>query len=105
MNHSTIKCYNRYDYAYEEDNVPQALATLNLNENREDQVFFIGFGASSHMTNTIKLNFAGEKYLMVMLMVIKSHIGIALLETPHGNLRVNDVLVVPNLKKKFFSRR
>ena len=44
-------------------------------------------------------------WVVIMLIVIKSHIGIALLETPHGNLRVNDVLVVPNLKKKFFSRR
>ena len=61
------------------------------------------------MTNTSKLIYAksykGKEKIFVgdthSLQI--THTRTALLQTRHGNLLLNDVLVVPNLKKYFFS--
>ena len=108
-NHSTAVCYHMYDYYGPEDEVPQALAAMNI-EDPTDQQFYADLGATAYMTNTIgnlvqyslyvgydKIYVGDGKGLLI------SHIGNTILKTPHGNLKLNNDLVVPHLKKNLLS--
>ena len=73
-NHSTIKCYTWYDHAYQQDNVPQTLATVNLNENKrnknlyENSKFYHTWPTQVNlfMQNHTKVR---KRYLLVILIV------------------------------------
>uniref|UniRef100_A0A2N9FTS7 Uncharacterized protein n=1 Tax=Fagus sylvatica TaxID=28930 RepID=A0A2N9FTS7_FAGSY len=53
MGHSALKCWYRYDYAYEaNENISQALACTTLSDSHEDTRWYIDTGATSHMTST-----------------------------------------------------
>lgn len=48
-NHTAIKCYSEYDYAYQDEETPQALATMNLNSS--DKFIYADSWATTHMIN------------------------------------------------------
>ena len=48
-NHTAIKCFYRYDYAHQGEEMPEKFAALSLQET--DPSFYADYGASKHMTN------------------------------------------------------
>ncbi|TXG66240.1 hypothetical protein EZV62_007515 [Acer yangbiense] len=48
-NHPAINCWYWFDYSYQSEELPQALAAMALNEN--DLSFYVDVGATSHMFN------------------------------------------------------
>jgi hypothetical protein len=53
MGHSALKCWYRYDYAYEaNENISQALACTTLSDSHDDTRWYTDTGATSHMTST-----------------------------------------------------
>ena len=105
--HSAAECWYRYDYDNEED--PQALAAMNLQENN-DQQFYVDSGATSHMTNNtgnldhVRPYRGNDKIIVGNGQDLNiSHIGSASLNTNHGSLHLNNILGVPKLKKNLLS--
>ncbi|XP_075474740.1 uncharacterized protein LOC142505585 isoform X1 [Primulina tabacum] len=49
-NHLAIECWYRFDYSYQSDDLPQALAAINLNS-ENDPSFYVDSRATAHMTN------------------------------------------------------
>ena len=41
-NHLALDCWNRLDYSYQSEKIPQALAVLALNEEDKDPNFYVG---------------------------------------------------------------
>ena len=109
MNHLAIDCWYRFDYSYQSEEFPQALAALSFNDTN-DHSFYVDSGATSHMTNDPgKLSsikpYKGNDMIYVgdgnSLPI--SHIGDAHVSTKEGNFKLNNVLVVPELKKNLLS--
>ncbi|KAH0776627.1 hypothetical protein KY290_008038 [Solanum tuberosum] len=52
-NHTTIKCFYRWDYSYQVvEDLPQALATVNFQDTQaEDNAMYVDSGATNHRTN------------------------------------------------------
>lgn len=107
--HSAINCWNIFDFSYQSEETPQALAALSLNDTVDD-TFYVDSGATSHMTNNAGklLNpkiYEGPDTIYVgngnELSI--SHIGNAHMFTKHGKLLLKDVLEVPELKKNLLS--
>ncbi|TXG57288.1 hypothetical protein EZV62_018601 [Acer yangbiense] len=103
------KIYKRYDYAHQEEEIPEALAALHIQEGN-DTNFYADSGATTHITNDVgKLSsaqtYTGNDFIYVgngnKLPI--SRTGNALLRTVHGDFNLKDVLVVPKLTKKLLS--
>ncbi|KAH9751421.1 hypothetical protein KPL71_014290 [Citrus sinensis] len=104
-NHSAAVCRHRYDYFTPEEEAPQALTAMNLQDENDPQLY-ADSGATTHMVNsTGKLKkfipYGGSDKIFVgngqSLHI--SHIG----DTTHGKLNLKDILVVPKLKKNLLS--
>lgn len=99
-----MNCWYRFDYSYQPNDLPQALATLNLHSSNDDSIY-VDYGATSHMMNDAgKLSsienykgndmiYVGDGYALPI-----SHVGDACLTTKEGKLKLKNVLVVPGLK-------
>lgn len=107
--HSAINCWYRYDYSYQADDSPQALATFSLNE-QNDNTVYVDSSATSYMTNDPGIlsntkSYAGSDVIFVgngdSLPI--SYVGDVELPTSHGKVPLHDVLVVPALKKNLLS--
>ena len=105
--HSAAECWNRYDTDNEED--LQALAAMNHQDN-SDQQFYVDSGATSHMTNNtgnldhVKPYRGNDKIIVGNGQDLNIlHIGSAYLNTNHGTLHLNNILVVQKLKKSLLS--
>ncbi|GKV50770.1 hypothetical protein SLEP1_g57465 [Rubroshorea leprosula] len=102
--HTALKCWYRFDHAYQSEELPQALATFTVKD--KDENYYVDTGASDNMIfdsgklyykrpyNGNQKVFTGDGTPLHI-----SHIGSASL----GRLKLNDVLVVPNLKKNLIS--
>ncbi|GKU96384.1 hypothetical protein SLEP1_g9625 [Rubroshorea leprosula] len=56
LNHTAMKCFNRFNHSYQEDDIPKALAAITINDNQELE-WHPDTGASVHMIgNSSKLN-------------------------------------------------
>ncbi|KAH0639782.1 hypothetical protein KY285_036368 [Solanum tuberosum] len=79
-NHTALKCFYRWDFSYQAlEDLPRALASVNLNDPIiGDNAVYVDSGASTHMTNS-----SGSGSV--------------------SGLKLNEVLVVPELKKKLLS--
>ncbi|KAH9801961.1 retrovirus-related pol polyprotein from transposon RE2 [Citrus sinensis] len=104
-NHSAAVCRHRYDYFTPEEEAPQALAAMNLQDENDPQLY-ADSGATAHMVNSIgKLKkfipYGGSEKTFVgnCQSLHISHIG----DTTHGKLNLKDILVVPKLKKNLLS--
>ncbi|GKU95409.1 hypothetical protein SLEP1_g8773 [Rubroshorea leprosula] len=69
--HNALKCWYRFDHAYQSEEIPQALAALTIMDDK-DKSTYIDTGVTDHMTSD---------------------------PASIGSLNLNDVLVVPELKK------
>lgn len=97
------KCWYRWDYAYQaHDDIPQVLAAEDV-----DPTLYMDTGASAHITNdpgnlTNLVPYAGSDKITVgdgsCLNI--SHIGDCV---QYRNIKLNDVLVVPKMKKNLVS--
>ncbi|EOY19564.1 Uncharacterized protein TCM_044707 [Theobroma cacao] len=99
-------CQIRFDYSYQFEEIPQALATLSTND-QNDPSFYVDFGATSHMTNdSSKLSYIkpynGNDVIYVgdgnIFPICEVNIN-----TENGQLNLKDVLVVSDLKKNLLS--
>jgi len=104
-NHIATKCYYRYEYSNVEESSQEALTSLYLNDDN-DQNFYVDSGASTHMTNqggnfkNLKPYFGTDKVFVGNGQALPiSHKGKIFLKTTQGKLHLNNTLVVPNLKK------
>lgn len=50
-NHTTLDCWHKFDFSYQTNQIPEVLATINLNEENHDPTFYADLGATSHMAN------------------------------------------------------
>ncbi|GKU93013.1 hypothetical protein SLEP1_g6653 [Rubroshorea leprosula] len=103
--HTALKCWYRFDHAYQSEELPQALAALTMMEDKDPNVY-IDSGATNHMTADpgklyIKRPYHGNQRVFTgdgtPLQI--SHTG----NSSIGPLKLNDILVVPNLKKNLIS--
>ena len=105
-----MDCCNIFDYSYQAEEIPQALATMTLNEEEKDPTFYVDSGATTHITNnpskmTQITPYKGNDAIFVRngeaLRI--SHIGEARLKTKHRDLKLKNLLVVPEIKKILLS--
>ncbi|GLT46299.1 hypothetical protein SLA2020_200620 [Shorea laevis] len=103
--HTALKCWYRFDHAYQSEELPQALATMTLLE-KKDQNTYVDTGATDHMTSDAGKLYTKRPYTGNHKVFTGdgtpldiSHIGSASI----GSLKLNNVLVVPNLKKNLLS--
>ncbi|KAH9648571.1 retrovirus-related pol polyprotein from transposon RE1 [Citrus sinensis] len=106
--HTTIECRRRYDYSHLTEEIPQALAAMNLDAN--DAKLYADSGATTHMVNDPgKISelkpYEGNDAIIVgngdCLNI--SHIGNTSIDTGISKLYLKNVLVVPSLKKNLLS--
>lgn len=109
LNHEAVDCWYRYDYSYQSEDFPQALAALALNDTK-DQSFIVDSGATSHMINDAgNLSYVKTYHGNDVIYVGDgnnipiTHTGDVNVVTSNGNLKLKDVLVVPDLKKNLLS--
>lgn len=88
------------------ENTHEAVAALTVNE-ESDPNFYADSGATTHMTNkggnflNLKPYFGTDTVFVGNGQALPiTHTGKALLKTTQGKLHLNNVLVVPKLKKK-----
>nr|GLL27111.1 hypothetical protein L195_g010371 [Ipomoea trifida] len=104
LNHIALDCWYRFDYSYQSEDLPQALAALTLNNN--DPSFYMDSGATAHMTNNAGMLSYTKPYKGNDVIYVGNgnklditHSGNACI----GELNLKDVLVVPKLKKNLIS--
>lgn len=98
-----MQCKQRFNYSFVADDIPQSFAAMQLSE-ADDQNRYLDTGASSHMTSQAgnlisKRPYYGSDRILVGNGPI-SHVGL-----PHSssNFKLNNVLLVPHLKKNWIS--
>ncbi|GKV27558.1 hypothetical protein SLEP1_g36720 [Rubroshorea leprosula] len=96
---------DRFDHAYQSEELPQALTALTLMKDK-DPNYYIDTGASDHMTSDsgkfyFKRPYYGNQKVLTGdgTPLNISHVG----STSVGALNLNNVLVVPELKKNLIS--
>ena len=109
-NHIALDCWHRFDYSYQTEQIPQALAAMNLNKKNHEPTFYADSGATSHMANnTGKMShivpYKGNDSIYVgnRERVKITHVGEAKITIDNGELRLKNVLAVPEIKKNVFS--
>lgn len=109
VGHSAMKCYNRFDLAYQSTDVPKALAAIQMSD-QSGQEWFPDSAATAHITaapsslqNTAPYH--GPESVMVgngEQMPI-THVGSTVITTPQGSIPLLDVLVCPGIQKNLLS--
>ena len=107
--HCALKCYNRFDVAYQSDDIPKALAALQVS-NDTGREWHPDSGATAHITaSTTGLQnttpYHGAESVMVgngnQLPI--THVGSTVITSPQGNIPLLDVLVCLNIQKSLLS--
>ncbi|KAF6136064.1 hypothetical protein GIB67_000468 [Kingdonia uniflora] len=105
--HEALKCWHRFDNSYQDEAIPQALATIHLNEPEVGE-WLPDTGATTHITDNpgtlsnIKPYFGFDYAIMGNgNRLLITHMG----ETRIANskLHLHNVLVVPDIKKNLIS--
>ncbi|GMY38248.1 Zinc finger, CCCH-type [Fagus crenata] len=106
-NHTALKCFNRFNHSFTPEIIPQALAAITIADN-QDLEWFPDTRATDHITgnNLHSLTpYTGSGGVMVgngdILQI--THVGQANIESGNKSLQLNDVLLVPNIKKDLIS--
>ncbi|XP_010463215.1 PREDICTED: uncharacterized protein LOC104743877 [Camelina sativa] len=104
VGHVALKCWNRFDNSYQSDDVPQALAALQVSDGGLEWV--TDSGSSAHITSaTTQLNNAtpynGSETVMVAdgTHLPITHIGSIILTTNTCSLPLLDVFVCPSMQQ------
>ena len=108
-NHTAIKCFNRFNHSFTADNLPQSFAAMKLSD-IQDSAWHPDTGATDHMTgNAGNLHsltpYTGNDGVMVgngNILPI-THIGKATVGSGDSSIPLNDVLLVPDIKKDLLS--
>ncbi|KAG6666675.1 hypothetical protein CIPAW_01G048700 [Carya illinoinensis] len=109
-NHTALKCFERFNHSFTDDNLPQSFATIKLEERHENTSWHLDIGATDHMiANEGILHsltpYQGHDGIMVgngKVLPI-THVGQAIVGSSNSQLLLNDVLVVPEIKKNLLS--
>ena len=109
VDHTALKCYNRFDNNYQASDVTQAFNALQMtDENGRD--WYPDSGASAHVTaSTNSLQtitpYAGNDTIMVAdgTYLPITHVGVASLALPLGSIPLNEVRVCPDIKQSLLS--
>nr|CAN64533.1 hypothetical protein VITISV_035920 [Vitis vinifera] len=90
---------SQFDYSYQKEDLPQSLAAIKLND-EHDPSFYVDFRATARVTNDTSndIIFVGNGNALPI-----SHVGDAYVSTKEGKFKLNDMLVVPHLKKNLLS--
>jgi hypothetical protein len=108
-NHTALKCFNRFNHSFTPEIIPQALAAITIADN-QDSEWFPDTGATDHITgnpgNLHSLTpYTGSDGVMLgngdILQI--THVGQANIESGNKSLQLNDVLLVPDIKKDLIS--
>ena len=105
-NHTALRCWNRFNQTYQPEDTSQALAAMTLADHQDNAWFP---DTSAHMTadigklQTFKRYFGPEKIMVGNGDILDiTHIGKSVLSLGNNNLELENVLVVPNIKKNLF---
>ncbi|RWR75576.1 Zinc finger, CCCH-type [Cinnamomum micranthum f. kanehirae] len=108
-NHSAMRCWHRFNQTYQPGDAVQALAAFNLADHH-DPSWFPDTGATAHMTPDVgKLHslspYQGSDKILVGngTALDITHIGTASVKHGRHELKLNNVLVVPDIKKNLLS--
>ncbi|OIT35490.1 hypothetical protein A4A49_02714 [Nicotiana attenuata] len=107
-NHTAIKCFYIWDFSYQAlEELPQALATLNVNsQNGGDNAHYMDSGASTRMTNNSGNLSNLKPYNENDKIIVGNGQQFDITHVWKGtisSLRKSEVLVVPKLKKNLLS--
>lgn len=109
-NHTTLECWNRFDrHFFQSEDVPKALAALNLNEGN-DPLLYADSGVTSHILNDPSKILTYQPYKGHEKIFVGngnqlhiSHIGQGKLTNGYNDLKLKSVLIVPDMKKNLLS--
>ncbi|KAJ8635133.1 hypothetical protein MRB53_009400 [Persea americana] len=103
--HDALKCWHRFNHTYQYDDIPQALAAMNLS-GTQDADWFPETGTTAYITdNPGKLfnliPYKGTNSVMVGNgdFLKFSHIGYGIVHHGNTSIPLKNVLLVPNIKK------
>ncbi|KAF8389069.1 hypothetical protein HHK36_025754 [Tetracentron sinense] len=107
--HSALRCSNRYNHAYQAEDMPQAMAAMNIDD-PQDPELIPDTGASSHMTNdpgifTALKPYKGDDKIIVgngQALEI-SHVGSATIPIGSKKIMLDNVLLVPKIARNLLS--
>ncbi|XP_075640273.1 uncharacterized protein LOC142612025 [Castanea sativa] len=74
-----LKCFNRFNHSISPDDIPKALVAIKIADN-QDSEWFANTGATDHITDDL-----------------------AIIGTGVSSIKLNDVLLVPDIKKNLLS--
>ncbi|KAF8395849.1 hypothetical protein HHK36_019803 [Tetracentron sinense] len=107
--HSALRCSNRYNHAYQAEDMPQALAAMNIDD-PQDPEWIPDTGASSHMTNdpgiftTLKPYQGDDKIIVGHGQALEiSHVGSATIPIGSKKIMPDNVLLVPKIARNLLS--
>ncbi|OMO89257.1 hypothetical protein CCACVL1_07965 [Corchorus capsularis] len=107
--HTALDCYNRFNHAYQSEKARQAMAAMKL-DGPIDNSWFPDTAASAHMTadpgilSSLSQYHGCDKILIGDGSLLDiSHTGTMDIPVLDGNLQLNNVLVVPEIKKNLLS--
>ncbi|KAF7142376.1 hypothetical protein RHSIM_Rhsim05G0026100 [Rhododendron simsii] len=107
--HTAVDCWQRFNQTYQPNDAAQALAAMTISDG-QDNAWFPDTGATQHMTSDYgKLQnctpYFGSDKIMVgngdTLHI--THVGNASLNMGNKEIKLNNVLVVPEIKKNLLS--
>ncbi|KAK2969476.1 hypothetical protein RJ640_022190 [Escallonia rubra] len=109
QSHSALSYYNRFNHSYTSDDLPRSFSAMTIAESFDAQ-WYPDSGASTHMTPNDGMLFdtspyTGSSKILVgngsLLRITK--VGSSFLHTPHGPLKLHNVLHVPQLARNLLS--
>lgn len=107
--HSALKCWNRFDNAYQSDDIPKALAAFQMSD-ESGKEWLPDSGATAHITSTpstlqnVALYHVSETVLVGNGNQLPiTHVGSTVINTPQGSIPLLDVLVCPDIQKSLLS--
>ncbi|KAA8546621.1 hypothetical protein F0562_002640 [Nyssa sinensis] len=107
--HTAIKCFERFNHSFTTDNLPQAFSVVQVGDT-EGSPWHLDTGATDHMTastGNLQSVTPYTKFDGVMVgnghILPITHIGTATLSSGSSSIKLNDVLVVPDIQKDLLS--
>lgn len=109
IGHTALKCWNRFDNAYQSTDIPKALAAIQVSDStgREwypDLLAIAHITASaSSLQNVSPYHGPGSVLVGNGNQLPITHVGSTVITTPQGSIPLLDVLVCPGIQKPLLS--
>nr|CAD1837421.1 unnamed protein product [Ananas comosus var. bracteatus] len=107
--HDALKCWHRFDNSYQAEDIPQALAAMQL-ESAQDEEWFPDTGATAHMTKDAGKLVNLKPYKGSDSVIVAngdklniSHIGETRITNGKSSIPLREVLLVPNIQQNLLS--